>query len=211
MLIAPGVTYLDNVQDLLSAPSLDYFLSSCTVTGIAVSDFNTSSHVVQVSATVPVSDQGQGSLWFDSTLNLFRHRFGNRWASPGIGASMVSSFAGIMPQGAWVAVSGDTQVAPTLTALWPETMGVLVATSASLVDMVVARTGIQLARVVGPVKYGDTLVAFTGAFGSGGYAGAATMLSGFGNTTFTAGLEIGLSLGQISTLTTGLITCLIWR
>ncbi len=211
MLIAPGFTYTDNIVDQLSATSLDGFLASCTVTGIAMTDFVQAGHVVQVAASVPGTDQGAGSLWFDTTLNMLRVESGTRKDCPYIGASMVSSFAGILPPGTWVAPSGNSQVAPTLTALWPETLGVLVATAASLVDMVVARSGLWPARLVGPVLYGDALVAATGAFGQGGYAMAATMLAGYGNTTFTAGLEIGVALGAISTLTTGTITCLLWR
>lgn len=212
MLIAPGFTYVDSVIDQLSATSLNLsFLTSCTITGIAMTDFVPEGHVVQVSATVPGTDQGAGSLWFDSTLNMLRVESGTRKDCPYVGGSMVSSFAGIMPKGAWVAASGNSQVAPLATERWPETLGVLVATSASLVDMVVARTGFWEALVVGPCVYGDVLVGATGAFGVGGYAMAATMLAGYGNTTFTAGLEMGFALGSIAALTTGLITCLIAR
>lgn len=211
MLIAPGVTFQNNVLGDCSAVRLGQFLASCTITGIAITDMLTQAHVSQVSATVPGSDQGNGSLWFDSTLNAFRVK-GAGWSSvEHAGGSLTSSFAGIMPKGSWVSGTGTFRCALTATMLWPETMGVLVATAASLVDMVIARTGIQLMRVVGPVKYGDVLVAFTGAFGERGYAGAVTMLSGYGNTTFTAGLEVGLSLGAIAGLTTGLITGMVWR
>ena len=94
-----------------------------------------------------------------------------------------------------------------------EVLGVLTATAANTSKAIVRRTGYAPARLTGPIVYGDILVSAhtSDAFGGSGYAKAATMISGYGNTSFTGGLELGMALGAVAASTTGLVTCLLWR
>lgn len=210
-LIVAGYTFSDGVQDQGTAAALGTFMSNALVTGTTMSEFRTTAHIVQVSATTPASDQGEGSLWFDSTLNLLRVKNGTRWDCQYVGAEMLNSTGATIPQGAWVVGSSDNTMSPCATGSWPEIIGVTEASCANGAKMIVRRTGLGMIRVVGPITYGDYLVSAPRSFGADGWARAATMISGYGNTSFTAGLEIGMALGSLSGNTTGLMTGLVWR
>lgn len=214
--IAPGFTFSDNVQDQFSATALAAFMASANVTAVAMAEMLAVAHVVQTLAgdgyTTPSSNQGEGSLWFDSTLNIFRQLDSTRWDCFYQGAEMKNNSSIIRPQGAWVVANGSNTVAPCATSAWPEVLGVLGITLASGMSGIVFRTGLAQARIRGPCTYGDVLVSasLADAFSDSGYAKSATMIAGYGNTTFTAGLEIGMALGGLGN-TTGLITCMAWR
>lgn len=207
--IAAGFTFSDNVQDQGSASNFASFAASCTITGIALTEFRTSAHVVQPSATTPVSDQGAGSLWFDTTLNILRVLNSTRWDCPYEGAEMLNPAAGAnIPLGAWVVASADNSMSMCATASWPEVLGFLTATTFTGVKGIVRRTGVGPVRALGPIRFGDVLIASL-AFGGAGYCRAATMV--VGNTSFTGGIEIGMALGTIAGATTGLVTAMAWR
>lgn len=207
--IAAGFTFSDNVQDQCSAANLNSFAASCLITGIAMSEFRTAAHVVQVSATTPVSDQGAGSLWFDTTLNILRTLDSTRWDSQYEGAEMQNSSGSTMPLGALVVASADNVVSMCATAEWPEVLGCLTATATNGTKAIIRRTGLTPMRCLGPLTYGDVLIPAARTFSADGWAKAATMVYGY--TSFTGGIEIGMALGSIAGSTTGTVTCLAWR
>jgi hypothetical protein len=207
MFIAPGFTFTDNTQDQGSASAFQSFMASANVTSIALADLRASAHAVQTSATTPASNQGAGSLWFDSTLNIFRQLDSTRWDCPYQGAGMTNNTGATIPQGAWVVASADNAISMCASNLLGEIAGVMTAAVLNGAVGVVQRTGIVQARCAGPLSYGDVLVSAV-AFGGNGYAKGATTVFGF--TNFTGGLEIGMALGTLGN-TTGLVTCMAWR
>jgi len=210
MFIAPGFTFMDNVVANLSSTGLAAFMASANVTAIAISELRATSKVVLVAATTPIGDQGEGSLWFDTTLNILRVLNGTRWDCPYIGPEMQNNSGNVIQSASWVVASGDNTFSMSSTQAWPEVLGVSLSNVANGSKGIIARTGIGRVKCRGPLSYGDVLVGASIAqgFGAAGYAVGATLVYGF--TTFTAGIEIGMALGALAN-TTGLVTCMIWR
>ena len=211
--IATGFTFSTGVQDQGTAAALGTFVSNAGVTSITLAEFRSTAHVTQVSATTPASNQGEGSLWFDSTLNILRQLDGTRWDCEYEGAEMQNNTGATIPLGAWVYASANNAISQVANSALPEVLGCLTATATNTSKAIVRRTGYAPARLTGPIVYGDILVSAhtSDAFGGSGYAKAATMISGYGNTSFTGGIELGMALGAVAASTTGLVTCLMWR
>jgi hypothetical protein len=117
-----------------------------------------------------------------------------------------------LPLGAWVVVSGSTNIAAGATHRWPEVVGVLTASLTTANHDLIRSTGIAPALCLGPMTAGDLLVLAGSTYTSfgDGYAISAT-LGPSGNLLATLGIEIGMALGAIAASTTGLVTCMIFR
>ena len=201
--IARGYTLTDGVLNNYSSTTLSALVASATVTSIPMSAFATTSHVIQVSATVPASDQGDGSLWYDSTLGLLREKNGNiRWDCPYVGPGMASIVATI-PKGAVVAASAEGQVSMCATAFWSDTLGVVTSTLVSGSNVVIRSKGSGQGLVFGPVTMGDFMFARpTGYL----YSFHAT-----GITTATLGVAIAKSLSSCASGATLLANLIFMR
>lgn len=210
MFVSPGFTFMDNVVAQMSHTALGAFMASANVTAIAISELRATAHVVLVSATTPSSNQGQGTLWFDTTLNLLRVLNDTRWDCPYVGPELQNTSGVTVNSASWVVGTGDNTYSMCSTRAWPEVLGVAVSTAPNTIKSLIARAGIGRTRCVGPLSYGDILISAgtADAFGGAGYAMGATVVYGF--TNFTAGIEIGMALGVLGN-TTGLVTCMIWR
>jgi len=210
MFIDPGFDFQDNVVGNMSSTGLGAFMASALVTSIQITELRATAKIVLVSATTPAGNQGEGSLWFDTTLNMLRVLNGTRWDCPYVGPEMENSSGVLINSAMWVVASGDGTIAACATGAWPEVLGVAIANQANGVKGLTARRGIGRTRCRGPLSYGDVLISATQAqgFGGVGYAVGATLVFGF--TNFTAGLDIGMALGALAN-TTGLVTCMIWR
>lgn len=204
MLLVPGFTFADNVQDQGSALALHNFLASCVITGIAMSNFSTDAHIVQPSATTPSSDQADGSLWFDTTDGLFKVKGDTRWDCPYVGPEMQNNFGFTMPKGTVVVASGVGTMNPCQTAVWPDHLGILTTTCTNTSKAIVQGSGLCLVLVRGPVNYGDVLMSDTLV----GYARAMTLSIGY--TCGTYGFDIGMCLSSLANNVTGLVTCMAW-
>jgi hypothetical protein len=205
MLIVSGYSFTDGLSEDGSAVHLAQFMASCLITGFALSHFDVDAHVVQPSATTPGSDQGEGSLWFDTTTGIFRVKNGTRWDSPYLGPELTNSFGVTMPQGAVVVTPSAGNMNPCQTLAWPEHLGVLLFTATNGSKMVVQGSGIVQMLCRGPMRFGDVLVCDTAL---PGHAIAATLLIGY--TVATYGIDIGMCLSTLNTGLTGLITCMAW-
>jgi hypothetical protein len=205
MLIVPGYSFTDGLSEDGSALHLAQFLTSCLITGFALTHFDVDSHVVQPSASTPGSDQGEGSYWFDTTNGLFRVKNDTRWDSPHLGPGLTNSFGVTMPKGAIVVTPSAGNMVPCQTLAWPEHLGVLLATAINGSKMVIQGSGLVRMLCRGPMRYGDVLVQDTAL---AGHAIAATLLIGY--TCATYGIDLGMCLSTLNTGVTGLITCLAW-
>ena len=206
-----GFTFETGVVDQCSYTALAALVASATVTAIPFTEFASSARVHQISATAPGSDQGDGSLWFDSTLNMYRVRGLAGW-NGALHVDANNQTGGALPKGAWVVNSGAAaRVAAGATHRWPEVLGVLTASMADASHDLFLRRGIQQALVIGPCTAGDYLVLAGSTFTSfaAGYAVSCT-LGAAGSVTFTAGIAVGVAFANISAATTGLITCMVF-
>lgn len=206
-----GFTFTTGVFEQASYTALHALVGSALVTAIPLSEFATTTRPHQISATAPSSDQGDGSLWFDSTLNVYRVKGLAGW-NGALDVDANNQTGATIPKGSWVVNSGaNSRVAPGATHRWPEVLGVLTATMADASHDLVLKKGIQLGLVLGPVTAGDYLVLAGSTFTTygAGYAVSAT-LGGSGSMTFTAGIKVGIALANISAATTGLVTCMVF-
>lgn len=207
--INKGFTFAHDVVGMMSATALHGLVDNATATNIGLTEFATSAHLVQVAASVPASDQGEGSFWFDSTLGILRSKNANRQDCPYVGPEMLNSTGSTIPQGAWVVANGSGTIAPCTTHAWPEVLGVLTATVVNGAKAVVRTKGIGLAMIVGPCTIGDVLISAGHVNPSYGDQRARSLHSS-GLSTATLGVAIGQVFVQLGT-TTGLATCMIWR
>ena len=187
--IAKGFTFSHGVLDQMSYTALHALVDSATVTNLVMSEFSSSSHLVQVSATTPSSDQGDGSFWYDSTLGILRSKNANaRWDCPYVGPEMACA-TGTIRKGEWVTVTGDGTVAACLTGMWPDVLGLAVSTAVSGGKLIVRQKGLGECLVIGPVTIGNVAIsAGTGVFAFG--TGSVGVL-GFGFGAATAGEVAG--------------------
>ena len=210
--ITRGFTFTDGILDQMTNEALHTLIDGATVTAIALTEFATTSHLIQVSASTPGSDQGDGSLWYDSTLGLLRQKNQNtRWDCAYLGPELSSS-SGTIPKGAWVVASGDHTITVCATGRWPEVLGVAMTTAVSGGKTLVAAKGLQSALVIGPFSPGDVLVAAGhafSAFGDGYAVGIKQTASG--STAATLGIPVGQVLGSAATGVTALRSVIIWR
>lgn len=186
--ITRGYTLTDGLANNYNSTTLAALVASATVTSIPMSAFATTAHVIQVSATVPGSDQNDGSLWYDSTLGFLREKNGNiRWDCPYVGPAM-SSIVATIPKGAVVVASAAGQVSMCATGMWPDALGVVTSTLVSGSNVVIRSKGYGQGLVFGPVTMGDFMTARpTGYL----YSFHAT-----GITTATLGVAIAKSLSS---------------
>jgi prepilin-type processing-associated H-X9-DG protein len=208
--ITRGYTLTDGLIFNYNFTTLHALVDSAAVTNIALTEFATTAHLVQVSASQPGSDQGDGSLWYDSALGMLRVKYDDSsFGCPYVGPALYNP-AGTIPRGAWVAMSGNGTVSMCATGMWPECIGVAVATMVSGAFGLIRTKGIGQALVIGPTTVGDVLI-------SGGHAifafgdGHARSFHSTGISSATLGIELGIVFGQVSSGTTGLATCIIWR
>ena len=202
--IARGYTLTDGVLNNYSSTTLSALVASATVTSIPMSAFATTAHVVQVSATTPASDQGEGSLWYDSALGILRQNNGDaRWDCPYVGAQMLNNTGSTIRPGALVVVSAAGEVSMCATALWPDTLGVLTATLANGTRGIIRSKGSGQGLVFGPVTMGDFLFSRpTGYFFS---------LHATGITTATLGVCAAKSLSSCASGATLLANLILMR
>lgn len=205
MLIVPGYTFSDGVADDGSASHLSQFFTSCIVTGIAMSDFGAGAHVVQISATQPASDQGEGSLWFDTTLGLFRVKDDTHWDCPYVGPALQNDQGSTIKQGSAVVVSGDGTMRACLTGPYSDVVGFVTGDVANGDVGVVKQSGLTQLLIRGPCAYGEDLVTDNAL---PGYLRGATFYIGV--LAYTGGFECAIALGSLGN-TTGLITGMAWR
>ena len=209
--IRRGYTLTDGLANNYNYSTLHALVDNAAVTAIAMTEFSTAAHVVQVSGTTPASDQGDGSLWYDSALGIMRTKNNNaNWDCNYLGPEMTNNTGSTIPLGTVVVASGDRTMAPCLTGMWPEALGVLLATTTNGSNGIVVSKGMALARLIGPCTIGNALVV-TGtvvhAFGSG----TMRSLVSTGMSTATLGVCIGRTWGSLGAGVTGLVTCSIWR
>ncbi len=209
--IRRGYTLTDGLANNYNFSTLHALVDSATVTSIAMTEFSSSSHVVQTSGTEPGSDQGDGSLWFDSALGVLRTKNGDaRWDCNYVGPEMNNNTGATIPRGTLVVASGDGTIAPCLTGMWPEALGVLAATAANGADALVISKGLGLARVIGPVTIGNMLIASgTGVFAFG--SGTMRSIHSTGMSTATLGIGVARCWASLASGVTALVTCSIWR
>lgn len=207
--ISRGYTLTDGLLNNANYTTLHALVDNATVTAITLSEFATTAHLIQVSATTPVADQGNGSLWFDSTLGIMRVKNADtRWDCQYIGPEMQNSTGSTIPKGAWVVVAGAGTISPCNTAYWPETLGVLTATLTNGSKGIVRTRGIGEALVFGPCTIGDTLI--TAGHNDISADLYARSLHSTGVSAATLGIPVGMVFAQVGA-TTALATCAIWR
>jgi len=194
--ITRGYTLTDGKLGDYNYTTLHALVDAAAVTAIAMGEFATTSKLVQVSATTPVSDQGDGSLWYDSALGCLREKNGNaRWDCPYAGPEMQNN-ALVMPKGALVAVSAAGVVASCATGMWSDALGFLASTCVSGANALVQSRGPGFMLVFGPVTMGDTLVSYLG--------GYARSLHATGLSTATMGVPVGQCWASLASGATGL-------
>ena len=209
--ISRGFTFTDGTIDQCSHTALAALVASATVTAIPFTEFSSSTRAHQISASVPGVNQGDGSLWFDSTLNMYRVKGLAGWNSA-LDVDANNQTGAALPRGAWVVNSGaNARVDAGATHRWPEVLGVLTATLSDASNDLVLKSGIQRALVIGPCTAGDYLVLAGSTYTSyaAGYAVSCT-IGPSGSGAFTAGIEVGIAFANISGATTGLITCMVF-
>jgi hypothetical protein len=212
-LISRGYSLTDGLTNDYTNTHLHMLVDNATVTSIPLSEFATSSKLIQVSATTPVSDQGDGSLWYDSALGILRTKNANtRWDCQYMGPEMTNSGGtwGTLPKGTLVVTNGDNTVAPCVTGMWPEALGVLVSTLVSGAKGIVQTKGDSLVRVFGPVTIGDVLISGGNVVFAGG-SGTSRTLHATGVSTATMGVAIGQAFGSCASGFTALISARMWR
>lgn len=209
--ITRGYTLTDGLANNYNYTTLHALVDSATVTAIAFSELSTLAHTIQVSASVPVSDQGDGSLWYDSTLGIMRTKNGNAsWDCQYIGPEMQNTTGSTLPKGALVVATGERTIAMCNTGMWPEAIGVLTATLTNNSKGIVRSKGIGQALVVGPTTIGNTLISA----GHGVFAfadGYMRSVVSTGMSNVTLGVAVGVVWAQVASGVTALATCSIWR
>ena len=214
--ITRGYTLTDGLLNDYTSTHLHQLVDSATVTAIPLSEFSTAAHVLQVAASVPSSDQGDGSLWYDTALGLLRVKNANaRWDCQYVGPWMRNPDVTI-PRGAWVTVSADNDVLMCATLMWPEVLGVALTTLVSGASGMIAckNYGATLmALLIGPVTIGDVLIsAGHSAFAfTDGYARSLHAPLPTAATTVTLGIAIGMALASVASGVTALGNVVIWR
>jgi hypothetical protein len=207
-----GFTFTDGSPLQCSYTALHALVDNALVTNMAMSEFDATARVNQISATVPSADQGEGSTWFDTTLNIERVKSADGWHSSLL-ADVKNSTGATIPAGALVALVGSSSVSPVATYQWPKCAGILTATLTNgSRGLALQNRGVAPCRAIGPIAIGDTLVAA----GSGSFAWSA-FGTGFAvsrdNPTLhsvTAGIEIGMARGAIVGTGTGTVTALLF-
>jgi hypothetical protein len=207
-----GFTFSDGSPLQCSYTALHALVDNATVTNMAMSEFDATARVNQISATTPVTDQGEGSTWFDTTLKVERVKSADGWHSSLLG-DVKNSTGATIPAGALVALVGPSSVSPVATYQWPACAGILTAT---LTDgsrgLVLKSIDFAPIRVIGPIDIGDTLVAAGGGVGpwSAFGTGFAVSRDNLGFTAVTAGIEIGMARGSLGGTSTGTVTALLF-
>jgi len=206
--IGPGFTFSNGVFEQVTNTALHQLVDNAIVTAIPASEFTTGSKVVQIAASIPASDQGEGSLWFDTTLMILRTKNSTRWDAQAVGPELLNGSGATIGAGILVVGNATSSMNPCLTAAWPEVVGATVGVVNPGATGVVRKGGIGLLALIGPCTVGDTLVA------AGSYTtsavGRARSARAAGTTTVTAGIEVGICMTQIAAVT-ALATCLVWR
>lgn len=211
MYITRGYTLTDGLANNYNYTTLHALVDSATATSIAMSEFSNSAHVIQNSATTPGSDQGDGSLWYDTTLGILRAKNADtRWDGPYIGPEMQNTSGATIPRGALVVTTGDGTIGLCQTGMWPDALGVLTATLTNNSKGIVRTKGVGPALVAGPTTIGHVLI-------SAGHNvlafadGYMRTLWATGMSTATLGTPLGQVWAQVASGTTALATCTIWR
>lgn len=208
--ITRGYTLTDGLALNYNYTTLHALVDNAAVTAIAMSEFASEAHLIQVSATVPGSDQGDGSLWYDSALGILREKNGNsRWDCRYRGPEM-QNLGATIPKGTAVVVSAAGVISACATGMWPDVLGVAVSTLVSGAKGIVGTKGFELARVIGPTTIGDVLISG----GHGVFAFGDGCLRTFHSTGIsgaTLGVGVGQVFAQVASGATALVTCMIWR
>ncbi len=208
--IARGYTFTNGITDQVTYTTLHALVDAATVTSIPLSEFASESHLIQVSASTPSSDQGDGSLWYDTALGIFRTKNGNaRWDAPYVGPQMTNP-AGTIPKGAWVVASGSATITMCPTGMLGEVLGVALNTLVSGASGIIATKGMFPVLAIGPCTIGDVLIS-AGATPFSFGAGYARTFHATGISSATLGVGIGQILGSLASGITGLATAMIWR
>jgi hypothetical protein len=207
-----GFTFTDGSPLQCSYTALHALVDNALVTNMAMSEFDATARVNQISATTPVTDQGEGSTWFDTTLNIERVKSADGWHSSLL-ADVKNSTGATIPAGALVALVGSSSVSPVATYQWPKCAGILTATLTNgSRGLALQNRGPAPVRVIGPIAIGDTLVAAGGgthawsAFG----IGFAVSRDNPSLHSVTAGIEIGMARGSLGGTSTGTVTALLF-
>jgi hypothetical protein len=207
-----GFTFTDGSPLQCSYTALHALVDNALVTNMAMSEFDATARVNQISATVPSADQGEGSTWFDTTLNIERVKSADGWHSSLL-ADVKNSTGATIPAGALVALVGSSSVSPVATYQWPKCAGILTATLTNgSRGLVLQEIDFARVRAIGPIAIGDTLVAAGGGVGpwSAFGTGFAVSRDNLGFTSVTAGIEIGMARGTIVGTGTGTVTALLF-
>ena len=209
--ITRGYTLTDGLLGDYTSTHLHQLVDSAAVTAIAMTEFDTTAHVVQVAGSTPGSDQGDGSLWYDSALGILRDKKGNaRWDCQYVGPEVLNNTGAALPNGAWVTMSGDALASKCATGMWPEVVGALTAAIANGSKGIVRQKGLGNTLLIGPVTFGDVLIsAGHGVFSFGD--GFARSLHATGISNATLGVPIGMALASVASGFTALGSCVIWR
>lgn len=213
--ITRGFTFSDGVIDQCSYTALHSLVDSATITNIALSEFDSGSHLNQISATQPASDQGEGSTWFDTTLNLERVKSSAGWHASLLanvknttGATILAGAAVVLGQ-----TGTDVTVNPCATFMWPGVAGILTATmAANFTGMLLQHTGFIPALMIGPVTLGDTMIVAGAQGGSWSAFGTGYLITKLkaSLTTVTLGIDVGMARGNLSGTSTGLVTLMLF-
>ena len=203
--ISRGFTFTDGTKDQCSYTALAQLVDGATVTSMAMTEFANECHVTILSASTPGADQGLGSTWFDTALNVYRQKTSNGWHSALL-QDVVNNTGSTIPRGALCVLTGPNLIAMGATYQWGGVAGVLTAT---LTDgsrgPYLRRTNYAPVLCLAPVHVGDTLVLAGSTFTSYA-AGYAVSRDRLGFTTVSMGVEIGMALGALAGTSTGLVT-----
>lgn len=208
--IAPGFTYSDTdfqANSTANSSNLHTLIEGAIFTSVSLGEIATAAHVVQVKAIPPAVHQGDGSLWFDETLNLIRVRQGEEWNAPPHHAFLFNNTGGFIEAGAVVTSDGGNnfRVAAVATLGWPEVYGVALATIYNATYGLIRKFGWAETLLEGPIARGDLLVGSN----STGYAKSATFISGTLNITFN--VIFAQAFVNVANGATALATCLVTR
>lgn len=208
-IINRGFTFTDGVKDQESYTALNALVDNATVTAIGLSAFGSDCHVTILNATTPGADQGVGSTWFDTTLNLYRIKASDGWHAALL-QDVANSSGTTIPRGSFCVLNGPNSVVPGATYQWGGVVGVLTATLTNgSRGPYLRRTGPSPVLCLAPVTCGDTLVLAGSTFTSYG-AGYAVSRDRLGFTSVSMGVEIGMARGSLSGTSTGLVTALLY-
>lgn len=208
--VAPGFTYNDTdfqANSTANSSNLHTMIEGAVFTSISLGEIALAAHVVQVKAIPPTAHQGDGSLWFDETLNLFRVRQEAEFNAPPHHAFLFNNTGGFIEQGAVITSDGGNnfRIAAVATLGWPEVYGVATATIFNATYGLVQKFGWVRTLLEGPITRGDVLVGSN----STGYAKSATFISG--SLNITMGVLFGQAFVNVGVGATALATCLVTR